>query len=429
MSDQTLLKKLLTAQDAQSDVALLRDALAIESVTGGETQFAQFLLGQLSNLDLETETGVFEGARENVWGVLSSQGPNLMVLGHTDTVHVRGWTEHWQDDPRHDPFGGVQFDGQIWSRGASDLKGGICAAIAGYRLLQRIGVRPSCGLTFAFIGDEESGEPGSGVSAGAKDLVRRIKAGTLPRPDFAVYVEPTSLNIYTAQIGFFIADISVTGKTAYFGTPELGIDALKATHNLLSRIWEHEAELTSGPRHDLVGTSSILVTDIDGGGFIAVPGECKLSLIRKLRPGEALDDAVAAFEDALNLHDLPEGIEVATRYPAGRDHPKGGSPVENDPDLAAIGLLQNCIQKTRPTAGHLGGAPYWSEMPFLTEQIGCPTVYCAPGDIAVAHTFEERIEIEEYLAAIRAFALFFAGFNANHAIQKSPTRGETNDLP
>ena len=335
--------------------------------------------------------------------------------------HVRGWAEHWQDDPRKDPFGGVEVEGQIWSRGASDLKGGICAAIAGYRLLQRVEVQPSCGLTFAFIGDEESGEPGIGVSAGAKDLVHRLKADKLPRPDFAVYVEPTNLDVYTAQIGFFIADISVTGKTAYFGTPELGVDALKATHLLLSRIWEHEADLNTGPRHDLVGTSSILVTDIQGGGFIAVPGECNLSLIRQLRPGEALDDAVIAFEAALNIEELPDGVKIAIRYPAGRDHPKGGSPVENDPDLAAVDFLQNCVRETRPKAGRVGGASYWSEMPFLTDQIGCPTVYCAPGDIAVAHTFEERIEVEEYLAAVRAFALFFAGFNASHVSPKSPT--------
>ena len=420
MRGELLSEKLVLTQDVQSDVALLRDALAIGSVTGGETPFAQFLERQLSELGLNTGTGAFEGLRENVWGVLPADGPNLMILGHTDTVHVRGWAEHWQNDPRNDPFGGVQVDGHIWSRGASDLKGGICAAIAGYRLLRNIGIQPSCELTFAFIGDEESGEPGSGVSAGAKDLVARIKAGRVPRPDFAVYVEPTNLDVYTAQIGFFIADITVMGKTAYFGTPELGVDALKATHRLLARIWKHESELNAGPSHDLLGTSSILVTAINGGGFIAVPGNCKLSLIRKLRPGEALDDAVSAFEAALNVDALPEGIEVAISYPAGRNHPKGGSPVENDPDLAAVGLLQNCIRETWPQAGQIGGAPYWSEMPFLTDQIGCPTVYCAPGDIAVAHTFEERIEVEEYLAAVRSFALFFAGFTASHSPSRNP---------
>ncbi|MCY4152171.1 MAG: M20/M25/M40 family metallo-hydrolase [Aestuariivita sp.] len=419
MNTNKLLEQLANAQDAQADLALLCGALAIDSVTGQETPFAYFLKDQLSELGFKAETGVFEAERENVWGVSPFAGPNLMVLGHTDTVHVRGWKEYWQNDPRNEPFVGAEVDGQIWSRGASDLKGGICAAIAGYRLLQQIEVQPTCNLTFAFIGDEESGEPGSGVSAGAKDLVRRVESSQIPRPDFAIYVEPTKLDIYTAQIGFFIAEITVTGKTAYFGTPELGVDALKATHKLLSQIWAHEADLNAGPSHDLLGTSSILVTDVNGGGFIAVPGECKFSLIRKLRPGENLDEAVKAFEGALNPQNLSDGINVTIDYTAGRDHPKGGSPVENDPTLAAIHLLQSCIQKTRANAGEIAAAPYWSEMPFLTDLIGCPTVYCAPGDISVAHTFEERIEIEEYLAAVRTFALFFAGFNTSHSPQKS----------
>ncbi len=411
MSRDALSEKLKQAQNRDADLALLRDALAIDSVTGNETRFARFLEDQLSKLGFETGSRTFEADRENVWGVVAGEGPQLMILGHTDTVHVRGWEDHWQDDPRKDPFAGFEEDGQIWSRGACDLKGGICAALAGYRLAREVGVAQKTALTFAFIGDEESGEPGSGVSAGAKDLVQCIKTKEIPTPDFAIYVEPTSLDVYTAQIGFFIADITVTGKTAYFGTPELGIDALKATHQLLSNIWAHEAELNAGPQHDLVGSSSILVTHIEGGGFIAVPGECKLSLIRKLRPGEELDDAVSAFEIALKQDQLPVGVQVNIEYPAGRDHSKGGSPVENTPDTNAVRLLQECVRKERPQAGSIGGAPYWSEMPFLTDQIGCPTVYCAPGDIAVAHTYEERLDVEEYFAAVRAFALFIAGYS------------------
>ena len=410
------------AQDPEADLKLLKDALAIESVTGNETPFARFLGIQLAELDLATDQRPFLTGRDNVWGTQTgNDGPHLMILGHTDTVHTRGWEDHWQDDPRRDPFAGTEQDGQIWGRGASDLKGGICAAIAGLRLLQHAGVHLAGSLTLAFIGDEESGEPGTGVSAGAKDLVRRVSAGEIAKPDFAIYVEPTNMDIYTAQIGFFIADITITGKTAYFGTPELGVDALKATHEVLSRIWAHEAELSSGPKHDLVGASSILVTDIKGGGFIAVPGECKLSLIRKLCPGEVLDDAVAGFEATLNRAELDPGITVSIGYPAGRDHPKGGSPVENAPDIAPVRMLQDCVRQTRPQAGRIGGAPYWSEMPFLTEQIGCPAVYFAPGDIAVAHTYEERIEVEEYLAAVRAFALFVVRYCGVRAQPENPT--------
>ena len=52
-------------------------------------------------------------------------------------------------------------------------------------------------------------------------------AGEVAAPDFVVYVEPTRLSVYPAQIGFFIADITITGRSAYFGVPELGKDALE----------------------------------------------------------------------------------------------------------------------------------------------------------------------------------------------------------
>ena len=216
--------------------------------------------------------------------------------------------------------------------------------------------------------------------------------------------------MYTAQIGFFISEITVTGRSAYFGHPELGVDAVRATHELLTRIWSHGADLAAGPPHHLTGKPSVLVTGINGGGYISVPGECRLSLIRTLRPGELLDDAVREFESAAQGGDLPDGISVAVEYPAGRDHALGGSPVETDQKSGAVLLLQDCIRRALAGSGAIGGAPYWSETPFLVNEIGCPAVYCAPGDIAVAHTFEERIDIEEYLAAIRIFAAFTAGY-------------------
>ena len=73
-------------------------------------------------------------------------------------------------------------------------------------------------------------------------------------------------------------------------------------------------------------------------------------------------------------------------------------------------MLQSSLKDTGATGGDIGGAPYWSESPFWVDQLGCPTVYCAPGNIAVAHTFEERISIDAYLDAVRAYALFMTRF-------------------
>ena len=52
-----------------------------------------------------------------------------------------------------------------------DLKAGICAALMGLGTLDRAGLRLAGDVTLAFVGDEESGEPDTGVSAGVKALM------------------------------------------------------------------------------------------------------------------------------------------------------------------------------------------------------------------------------------------------------------------
>ncbi|MDQ0471520.1 M20 family metallopeptidase [Labrys wisconsinensis] len=411
--DAALIARLRGALDEEAAVGLLRRAIGTPSVTGEEAAFAALLAGELRGLGAEAVTVTeFAPGRPNVTGLLPGAPGvrRLLLVGHTDTVHVRGWAERWAGSEREDPFGGAIVDGAIWGRGSGDLKAGISTTLSAARLLARAGLRPPADLLFAFIGDEEGGEPGTGVSAGIKALAAGIEAGAGPRPDFAVYVEPTRLDLFTAQMGFLICDIAVTGRSAYFGVPETGVDALKAAHVILAALFAHSAALEARAPHALVGRPFLLVTAIQGGGYIAVPGECRISLILKLLPGESLDDAVAGLEAAVRAAPVDPAIQVTLAYPSGRDHPVGGTPTEVSPELPEVRLLAQAVQAVRPDRGAIRGAPYWSEAPFLANRLGVPTVYCAPGDIANCHTLEEHVIVDEYLDGIVAFAAFLAAF-------------------
>ncbi len=404
-----LLPRLRAHLDPDHALALLRRAVAAESVTGGEARMVAMLAPEMARLRLDPVVEAFLPGRPNIRGSREGEGPRLLFMGHTDTVHARGWAEHWAGQPQENPFGGAVIGGDLWGRGAADLKAGICASLAALDLIDRAGLRLKGSVSFAFIGDEESGEPGSGISAGARAYAAQVAAGALPRPDFAVYVEPTQLQVFTVQMGFFIADVTVRGRSAYFGRPELGLDALKATHAILSAIWAQSEEISARGHHPLLGRAFTLVTGIEGGGLIAVPGECRFSLIRKLLPGESLDAAAAELEAAIRGA-APEGITVEIAWPAGRDHALGGSPAGIDAGHPVAARLAACLAAARPGAGRILGAPFWSEMPFLTDRIGCPAVYCAPGDISICHTFEERVPLSDYHDGIVALAAFIADF-------------------
>ena len=413
MNGPELIPRLRALLDEESAIRLLQRAIACESITGNEASFGSLLADELKRLAAQNVIlRDFQPNRPNVWGLRKGhgEGNTLMFIGHTDTVHVNGWQAHWAGTEREDPFSGAIVAEEIWGRGAGDLKAGICATLAAAELLDRTGIQLAGDVVFAFVGDEESGQLDTGVSAGIKALVPVLEAGELPKPDFAIYVEPTQLAVYPAQMGFFIAEIKVTGRPAYFGVPELGKDALKAAHKALEALWEHSQDLESRGDHPLIGHAFLLVTEITGGGYIAVPGECRLSLIRKLLPGEDLDEAAGELERVVHnaVSDPEFAIEVT--YPAARDHDIGGTPVEIDSDHPAITQLLARVDQVLPGRGGIAGAPYWSETPFLVNKLGIPAVYFAPGDIRNCHTFHERVPIEDYFSGIVALAAFMVDY-------------------
>jgi acetylornithine deacetylase len=406
-----VIASLANSLDMAGPIDLLRRLVGSESVTGREAGVAAILAAELRSLGAENVTSRdFLPGRPNVWGTRPgpAAGPRSLLLGHTDTVHAKGWRERWAGTERENPYGGAIVDGDLWGRGAADLKAGLCMTIEATRLLDRVGIPLAGPVTFAFVGDEESGEPGTGVSAGMRGFASLIESGEVAKPDFAIYVEPTQLDVFVAQMGFFIADVTITGRSAYFGAPELGVDALKAMHAVLAALWAHSAALEAGPAHPLIGRSFLLVTEVGGGGYIAVPGECRLSLIRKLRPGESLDAARVALETAIHGAPVDPAIAIAIDYPAGRDHAIGGTPAEVDPSTPSVRRLMQCAAASAPARARALGAPFWSEQPFLTR-LGVPTVYFAPGDIRICHTLEERVPIEDYRGGILALAAFLAG--------------------
>ncbi len=406
---QNLVARLSASLDAEAATTMLARAVQAASVTGDEARMVAMLQPEMDRLGLSPRVEEFLPGRPNIIGRRpgGGNGPDILFMGHTDVVHPKDWASYWAGQVQHDPFGAAVIEGELWGRGAADLKAGICTALSAIGLLDRAGFRLAGSVSFAFVGDEESGESGSGISAGVRHWSDAVATGRLPRPDMAIYTEPTRLQVLPVQIGFFIADVVLTGQSAYFGRPDLGRDALKAAHQVIQAIWGHSDRRADGAEHPLLGRAFTLVTGLEAGGLIAVPGEARFSMIGKLLPGDSLDAVTQELEAVIRTA-CPADIGVDITFPAGRDHPRGGSPAGIDVDHALVTGLSACIQAVRPDRGRVEGAPFWSEMPFLIERLGIPAVYCAPGDISICHTNFERVPLQDYHDGIVAFAAFIA---------------------
>ncbi len=412
-----LLTRLRAAFDAPTAEARLRRLVQCPSITGSEGAIAALLESELRDLGVEDVVQeAFAPGRANVRGMRSADAgaPVVLLVGHTDTVHVRGWAERWAGAPQTDPFGAAVVDNELWGRGTADMKVGIATAISAVELIDRAGIAPACTVQFAFVGDEESGESGSGVSAGFKALLPVYDQKTWPRPDLAIYGEPSSLDLYPAHMGFFIADIVVSGRSAYFGLPDQGIDALKEGHAVLAALWAYSDRVRARADHPLIGPGFLVVTGVEAGGLIAVPGQCRIGLIRKLIPGEDLETEREALEAVVRgaIHD-PD-VSVSFAYPAGRDHAIGGTALVVDATRHPVPLFAETIRGVRPDAGRIGPCAGWSEGPFLAAR-GVPVVYFSPGDFVHCHTLEERVDLGAYADGVVALAAFLARYGQGAA--------------
>jgi len=400
--------KTLVVVDEKRAITELQEIIAIPSITGSEKILAAELAKRLEKLGAD-EVILQEGEdfRANVIATFKGNSPaELLLFAHIDTVNTGDWEQFWskksEHDPRTKPFGGADVDGAIWGRGAGDVKGGIATVLQALAHIKQNSLQLEKSVVVVFVADEESGEPGMGLSNGVKSALPVVQKKSL-NPALAVYLEPTELNIYTAQMGFQIVDIEITGKTSYFGKPELGIDALKIGHQILAKLWEHDNTIKLEMKHDLIGNSSLLVTAVNAGGLIAVPGVCTISLIRKVLPGESMEKSGQDLLTVIQSVQVVDGAEVKVTFSASRDHKFGGTPFECDVSNE-LEKLQAIINSHHSRISMFEGAPYWSEAPLIAHALGIDCVYWAAGDISNCHTPEEHINKDDYFAAIKSLA-------------------------
>jgi acetylornithine deacetylase len=401
-------------------VELLQRLVRVPSVTGAEESMTDILIEELRTAGIEAEARSFADGQSNVHGFLDTgrPGPCLLLAGHIDTVGVEGYEEAWGDDPRRDPFSGAVVDGRVWGRGAADQKGGVAAVLGALHALQAARVPIGGQIRIALIGDEES-SPGRGTSAGIKAYVDDVVSGDLRAPDFAIYTEPTCLDIYTSQIGFMIGTILVTGKASYFSKPWLGRDAIRDAHRVLEALYVYERRLAERTRHPKLGRPALLVTSIVGGEAFAVAERCSLNFIRSVPPSENFEEAKVELDEVLQRISIEYGVTVGVTYTSPRDSEYGGRPYEIASGSPIVDLLHRHAKTSAP-ASRLAGAPYWSEIGIIGS-LGTDAVYFGPGDISICHTPFENVPVSDLVCATRTIARFAAEYLNDRPSFQQPT--------
>lgn len=250
--------------DLQQETAeLLQRLIRFKTVNppGAERACQEHLAGILGEAGFEVELLGRTDERPNLVARLRGEqdGPRLVLLSHVDTVLAT--PEDWQ----RDPWSGDIADGELWGRGAQDMKNHTAAEVMAAVSLVREGWRPARGeLMIVATVDEETGggEGAVWLCENHPDKVRcdyvvNEGAGTvIPFDGTPVY------GVCVAEKGVFRFTLVTRGAAGHASMPGVGDNALLKMAPLLDALARNRPglDVTDAPR------SLLRALDLDGDG-------------------------------------------------------------------------------------------------------------------------------------------------------------------
>jgi len=387
----TLEHRVDAAIGAPEVLALARRLVAIPSYGpehGWEAGVASALEEFLRHEGLSVARRSVAGGRENILAHLPGADgrgarPLLMLNGHMDTVPP-------SSTMRYPAFAAEVHDGRLWGRGAVDMKGALAAMTVAFVALHRAGIGPPRPLVLAAVIGEETG--GLGTAA--------LGAGG-PPADVAVVGEPSALAIIPAHRGAYRCDIVVRGRAAHGSTPELGVNAITRAARLIVALDARLPEMWTGQRHPVLGEPSFNIGTIRGGiAGNVVPDRCEFTFGKRWIPGDSPERIRADLETVIADTIGWENAEVTT---GGGGAATALPPLDTPRDHPLVTALSQAVEAVS------GGAPRFGRFQAFTDgallqAAGTPAVIFGPGDLALAHTDDEHVEIAALHMAARIYA-------------------------
>ena len=357
-----------------------------ENPPGEEAEAARVAASYCEGLGLDVSLHELDPGRPSVVAKkVFGEGPTLCFCSHIDVVPAGDhalWT--------YPPYAATILDGQMYGRGSSDAKGPIAAALEAVQGLLTMGVELGGTLELALVADEEA----MGFKGAAFLVEDKIVS-----PDFTIIGEPTALRIVRAQRGPCWLRIITRGQAAHGSAPERGVNAIKH----MAEIVGHLEETLPDIAHDVVGGPSINVGTIQGGTKVnIVPAYCVAEVDRRSIPGETMESVIASVQAAIDI--------AAEKYPeidATIELPIYGKPFEVPDDSVVLADVTAAVTDTRGAQAEVMGFRGSSDARFFAEA-GSDVVVCGPGDITVAHTAREYIDLDELELGAVAYASAFA---------------------
>jgi putative selenium metabolism hydrolase len=330
----------------------------------------------------------------NVIGRMGNGKKILAIDAHMDTVDV-GNRDNWE----FDPFSGEIKDGYVLGRGSVDQEGGAASFVTAARILKELGFDRD--LTVYFVGSVME-EDCDGLCWKYIIEEDRIK------PDIVICTEPTNCNIHRGQRGRMEIEVAFRGVSAHGSTPERGKNAIYMGSKACLDIKALNERLKTDA---FLGKASVTITEFvsDSPSLCAVADYAKIHVDRRLTWGETKESAVAEIEELVKNVDAEvkvleyeEPAYTGLKYGMEKYYPTWKLP----PDHVAVKTGVDVYESLFGKAPKVGKWTFSTNGVTITGMYGIPTIGFGPGDEALAHAPNEKVDVEDLIKASAFYALY-----------------------
>ena len=393
-------ERIIAAVEARREdfIRFFRELVQCKSYTKHEQEVAKKLIDGLKARGFD-DVGVIERApgRPNVVAYYRGveDGPTCTFNGHLDVIPAQDESE-WE----HQPFDGDIEDGKLYGRGTVDMKSGTFSSFFAGIVLNDLKIPIRGNVMFTGVCDE--------LICGKDGILYLLKEGYIKKThpdDFGINCEPTNLcEMNVATKGVFRVDIVIIGKGAFNARPYLGISAIDKAAKLIEAIQELHEKISTDPNHvhPLIAPRSVQVAMIDGGeASNVVPDRCKLTVTRRLHPGETTEECMKDYQDIIDrLHEEDPEFQAEI-------HPWEGfrPPVEVDENAPVVDAVRRALKRVNGTELALTGSEGGTDASHVVAQTGIPMPVFGPGDHLLLGTIYEHVNLDDFIDAIKIYVL------------------------
>lgn len=287
-------------------VAIAQALLARPSITPDDAGCQAWLAARLASYGFVAESLRF-GSVDNLWARLGSASPVLCFLGHTDVVPP-GPLERWTTPP----FEPSIRDGQLYGRGACDMKGAVAAMVAALERFAAERPRFSGSLALLLTSDEE----GDAIDGTAKVIETLKRRGE--KIDYCLVGEPSSMQrlgdtIRNGRRGSLSCVARVPGRQGHVAYPDRTINPIHRAAPILSEL----ATTTWDEGTPSFPPTSFQVVRIQAGAGAdnVVPGEAEFEFNFRFSPASPEADLRRRVAELFKAQQL-EDAELTWRLQA-----------------------------------------------------------------------------------------------------------------